>query len=333
MEYWHHGMRYRESTKTRDERGAQKVLRLRLRELGADDLGVRSFLGPQVERTTINDLLADLEADYRLRKKDTPSFQSHLKPIRNTFGQRIARAITARHVDEYLTARLALGKAPATVNRETQLLSQALRLGIERRLINTMPSIRKLPEENTREGFFEHDEFARIINHLPEYLQDYALFAYLTGWRKGEISSLTWTDVEYKARLIHLKGRNSKNSQPRKVALEGTLLTIIERRWNERTITQGTTTRIATHVFHRKGHPIGDIKRAWRNACAAAGVQRLFHDLRRTAVRNMIRAGVSEKVAMQISGHQTRAVFDRYNITDERDLRDAMKRVDTYLER
>jgi integrase len=331
MRYSHAGVQYRESTKTTDERKAQKVRRERLKQVGADDLGLQTFIGPKHERTTINELLDDLEADYRLRAKNTSSFRSHIKPIKATFGQRTARSITARQLDDYLTARLALGKAPATINRETQLLNQAFRLGIERRLINTMPRIRKLPEDNTREGFFEREEFTTILNYLPEYLRDYARFAFFTGWRKGEISSLTWSDVEYKARLIHLRGRNSKNGQPRKVALEGALWEIIERRWNDRTITENDTVRIATHVFHRNGHPIGDIKKAWKAACNAAGVHRLFHDFRRTAVRNMIRAGVSEKVAMQISGHKTRSVFDRYNITDERDLRDAVQKVQAYL--
>jgi integrase len=179
-----------------------------------------------------------------------------------------------------------------------------------------------------RQGFFEHDQFTQIIEHLPEHLRDYCRFAYLTGWRRGECSSLTWEDVDQRSRLIHLRPERSKNGHARKVALEGELWEIIHRRWNERITTRknGTTT-MPRYVFHRDGHPIGEFKKSWTTAGTKAGVgHKLFHDSRRTAVRNMVRAGVPESVAMKISGHRTRAVFDRYNITDERDLRDAMRK-------
>lgn len=165
------------------------------------------------------------------------------------------------------------------------------------------------------------------------YLQDACRFAYLSGWRRGEVFTLEWSDVDQRARVIRLRPEESKNGQGRTLALEGELWSIIERRCSERIIRHGRTSRIATLVFHHDGHAIVDIKKSIGNRLHQAGVgKKLFHDFRRTAIRNMVRAGVPETVAVKISGHKTRSVFDRYNITDERDLRDAMKKTQEYLQ-
>jgi integrase len=333
MSYYLDGREYRESTGTTDEKQAKKALRLRLQEVANDKAGIQAFT-PGSQRLRVNDLLDELAQDYRVRAKLSATVTSHLKRIREQFGNERATQLDAKTIDTYIAEQLEQGVAPATINRGTQLLSQAYNLALLRGRLTKKPHIRKLPEKNVRQGFFEHDQFTAIINELPEHLRDYCRFAYLTGWRRGECTSLTWEDVDQRARLIHLRPERSKNGHARKVALEGELWEIIQRRWNDRTTTRknGATT-MPRYVFHRDGHPIGEFKKSWSTACTAAGLgHKLFHDLRRTAIRNMVRAGVPENVAMKISGHRTRAVFDRYNITDERDLRDAMKKTQAYLQ-
>ena len=85
-------------------------------------------------------------------------------------------------------------------------------------------------------------------------------------------------------------------------------------------------------VFHRCGRPILEFPKSWEQACVRAGLEDLlFHDLRRSAVQNLTRVGIPEKIAMQITGHKTRSVFDRYNIVSERDIRKAGQRAGRYL--
>jgi hypothetical protein len=89
------------------------------------------------------------------------------------------------------------------------------------------------------------------------------------------------------------------------------------------------TDRIIPWVFHRRGKPIKNFYKAWRSACKAAGVPgRILHDFRRTAVRNLERAGVPRSDAMAIVGHQTESIYRRYAISDEASLRESADKLD-----
>jgi integrase len=173
-------------------------------------------------------------------------------------------------------------------------------------------------------------------------LADVARFAYASGWRRGELvgnrkkkehePGLTWERVDRAVREVRLS--TSKNGRPRVIPLEGILWEIIERRWAARQyeLPSGETA-ISPLVFHRRGRPIGDFRKTWAAACEKANVPgRLFHDLRRSAVRDFVRAGVPETVAMSITGHRTRAVFDRYDIASQRDKRAALLATETHRE-
>jgi integrase len=356
--YYLRGKEYRESTQETDLGKAEKYLRHRLKEVGADQIGAKPFVGPQQARIKISELLTALEADYKLRGKDSPQFESHLRHIRDYFGQWRALDVTAEAIDRYITGRLEAGAAPATINRSTQVLNQAFNLAVERKHLSTAPKIRHLSEKgNARQGFFNDVDFHALAGNLPVYLQDFSRFGYLTGWRKGEIASLRWEDVD--GDVIRLRGENAKNGEARTVTLGGELGELIERRKTDRQVkTKGGVMMLAALVFHHQGEPVGDFRKAWATASVAAGLGqfvcgiceqpvdghcceqcnaaakysgRIFHDFRRTAVRNMVRAGVPERVAMSISGHKTRSIFDRYNIVNEADLRDAMERTQSYL--
>ena len=273
-------------------------------------------------------------SDYRVRRvKSLASVLSHLKPLRDHFGDWRAMDITFRAIETYITTRREDEKSNATINRELELLRRALRLAHDRQLLPSIPKVRVLPENNTRQGFFERPDLEAVVAALPAYLQDFTRFAYLTGWRKGEITSLKWTDMDRDAGAIRLRPEAAKTGRGRTVMLEGDLAELIDRRWEARLFEKNGNVRIAAVVFHRDGEPVGDFRKAWATACKAAGVpDKLFHDLRRTAARNMVRAGVPERVAMAVTGHLTRSMFDRYNIVSEDDLRKAAQKTTLYVD-
>ena len=118
--------------------------------------------------------------------------------------------------------------------RQAELPRQALRLAHDRQLLPSIPKVRVLTENNTRQGFFERPDLETVVSALPAYLQDFTRFAYLTGWRKGEIISLRWTDVDRDAGAIRLPPEAAKTGRGRTVMLEGDLADLIDRRWQGR---------------------------------------------------------------------------------------------------
>lgn len=171
----------------------------------------------------------------------------------------------------------------------------------------------------------------RFVANLPDPINDIARFGYLSGWRRGEIVPLTWDAIDREAREVRL--RTSKNGQGRVLPLTDDLWDLIERRWAARSFERKDgTTRLSEFVFHRNGERVVDFRKAWNEASQKAHVRgRLFHDLSRTAVRNMVRAGVAQSVAMSISGHKTVSMFMRYNITSAADKIEALKKTAEHL--
>jgi integrase len=330
--YQQRGKEIRESSKSSDPEQAQIFLEKRLREIENDREGINPFVGPQQDRLTVGKMLDALETDYKLNGgRGLPEFKAHLKPVRKYFGDTKANKVTARMIDRYIESRLAEKRLGSTVNRETALLRHAFRLAIDNKILSASPKIRRLKESTPRAGFFGLAEFDRTVGFLPSHLQGFARFGFLCGWRKSELRSLAWVSVD--GRELRLGRDHSKNGIGRVLVLEGELWTIIERQRKLREYKNADgTVAFSSYVFHIAGQPIGDFRKAWATACKKAAVPgKLFHDLRRTAVRNMRRAHVSEGVAMLISGHRTRSIFDRYNIIDDHELGEAMAQTQAYL--
>ena len=181
-----------------------------------------------------------------------------------------------------------------------------------------------LLEDNVRRGFFEREQFESVRRRLPEEVQSVLTFGYLTGWRiNSEVLTLQWHQVDLHAGIVRLDPGTTKNKEGRTFPFSALpeLRELLEERRAVTTILERQTRVIVPWVFHRSGSPIKFFRRSWVTACREAGCPgRIPHDFRRTAVRNLVRAGVPERVAMMLTGHKTRSVFERYNVVSEADL-------------
>lgn len=322
--YYHRGIEHRESTRQTGPAGEKAAARLLKKRMG--EIGRGQLVGPQEEKVTFDALADDLERDYRVngrRSAETLGYQ--LRHLRAAFTDVRALDLTTDRVRAYVADRQAEGAANATVNRELAALKRMFTLAIEAGRLSRRPHVPMLDEHNARQGFVDHGAFLALQGALPDYLRDPVAFLYYSGWRVSEMRSLQWRDVDVPGRVVRLRPEHSKNKEGRILPLSGELLAVIERAAGNRRLD-------CLHVFHRDGHPLRDFRDSWQNACQTAGMPGLLvHDLRRSAVRNMVRAGVPERVAMALSGHKTRAVFDRYNIVSEADLLAATDRVQAHL--
>lgn len=321
IRYWHHGREYRESSYSDNEARASKLLRKRLGEIESGRL-----VGPKAERLKFEDLSNFLTTDYQINgRRSLRSAELSIRHLTASLGTLRAVEITSDRIKSQVLDRQKEGAANASINRELACLRRMFSLALKSGQLVYVPYIPLLAEDNARQGFVDHPDFQALRAALPDYLKDPMGFLYWSGWRAGEMKTLQWRDVDLAGKVIRLRSEHSKNKAPRILPLTGELLDIIERARSNRRLD-------CTSVFNNEGRPIGDFRKAWSTACKAAGLNALIvHDLRRTAVRNMVRAGIPERVAMSLTGHKTRSIFDRYNIVSEQDLTDAAQRLQDHV--
>jgi integrase len=310
----------RQIQKSSGSRKREDAVRLRDHLLGKK---ARGEIGTaQASKVTCGELLDDLleHANHNNRSSTAKIYglvvEANLRPF---FGHRKAAGISTAILKEYRRKRLAEQKSEGTCNRELSLLRVAFNLGRK----CTPPKVLMVPyfpmvaEMHVRQGFLTDDQYEGLRDALPDYLKPLFVTGYFTGVRLGELLAFRWHQVDWEQGFITLSSAETKSGHSRAVPiLDGDM-----RDWLgwARENADGCDA-----VFHRDGTPIRDFRSTWRKACAAAGVPELkFHDLRRTAVRNMRRDGVPQVVRMRISGHRTDSMERRYNIVDIEDIQSA----------
>lgn len=324
--YSGNGREIRESA-GKTEAEARKILRARLKQLASG-----RWIEPEQERLTIGELLDSYEAHLQTRHaKATRSIHSHLRPVRAAFGDKRGANLRVADLESYRRERLAVGMARQTIDHELGALRAAYSLAKKQERISRVPHFPMFRENNVRRGWVDLSEAERIANALPEPLRTLALFARASTWRKSEVESLTWEQVDWPAREVRLF--DSKNGRGRVLPLDDYLFGLIERMRAQREYASPSGPALSRFVFHRKGRHVGDWRKAWKRACGIAGrPDALFHDLRRSGIRDLVRAGVPQSVVMAISGHRTISTFLRYDIASEEDKRDALEQARAYRE-
>jgi integrase len=242
------------------------------------------------------------------------------KSIRPFFGALKASRLSTDQMDAYRKKRKSAGRADSTINRELSILRTAFHNARKRTppKVNVVPYFPMIQETTVRKGFLTDEQYGTLLKELPEELRALFVCGYVTGMRRGELTGIQWEQVDFDSGLITLEKGETKNDDARSVPIvDGEMRELLKASKKDRDQKWPNS----PWVFSRQGELIKDFRWAWDEACKRAKIEGLkFHDLRRTAVRNMRRAGIPQVVRMKISGHKTDSMERRYNITDLEDL-------------
>ncbi len=364
-QYYFHGEQMRVSTGETDEKKAAKFLR---KKIGEVEAGVHT----DARNVRYEDLRAAYILDYQTNKrkslhhdKEGNVYLDAVKRLDDFFAGYRACEIDGAVVRQFIADQQAKNLSNASVNRSTSALRRMFRLALQDERLRTVPYFPMLKEAPARSGFFEREQYEKLLVALPDYLRLPLAMGFYTGMRLSEVRNLRWEQVDFLNNAIALRAGETKNDQGRIIPIVPQLAAFLVEQHARRQ--QG-----CPHVCFRldrlgNAAKIGGFRKAWQSRCIKLGFGRmehatnpatgetlyekprkdrqnskpkikmrysglLYHDLRRTTVRALVRASVPEKTAMKITGHLSRSVFERYNISTEKDVLEAGQKFATFLE-
>lgn len=287
----------------------------------------------------ITDLWHAYLADCTNRDKRVDRLKTawtHLEPV---FGKRAAATIRTKDIEEYITLRRGEKRLNGTINRELAVLKALMRHGARSGEIERVPMFpKRLKESKPRAGFIDEKQYILLRSHARDlWLRTFLALGFNFGFRKGELLSLRVRNADLLEGWLSID--TSKNGDSRKVKLTQETLALLAECVRGKEPNDFILTR-------QDGSKVAQPRKGWYDLCCRAGFGKMLieklpdgktsthyeglqmHDMRRSAARRLLRSGVSEKVCMTIAGWRTRSVFDRYNLSNERDLELAAKLIE-----
>lgn len=318
------GVQQNESSGSTDRADAVKLLQRRQGEVESNRAVSR------VRVLTVGELLDRLAEDYR--ERETRSLVDQLgkiEALKKRFRSVRAAEFGSEHIRRLRQSMRRDDYAPASVNRYMATLRRAFTLAAQQDppLVGRVPHFPMAPEDNARQGFITDAEYRELLTWLPDHLKGLLIFGYHLGMRKTALKMLRRDWVDWDTKVIRTEAPGQAKRQGRVLPIYGDMVWWLDMQragWPE--------TPSCRWIFHDAGGRIGDFRKSWATACKAAKVPGLlFHDLRRSAVRNMERAGIPRSQAMAITGHKTESVYKRYAIVAEGDIRAAAAKLERQM--
>lgn len=324
--------RYREKRIPSQQQAEMRLAKLRISAYEGENFEARKRT-----KITVGKLWEEFEVVSKVALKAWTTEAGRWKHLEAHFGAKVAAAITLRDVDRYrsirreqVTRRGTL-TMPATRNREVALLRHLLNFAVKRKLLTSNPiaGVDMEDEDNTRSTVIDEGALAKLLGACDAMVGALILTLIDTGMRRGEVLDLRWDQVDLRTGRVTLGVQDTKTRRGRQPRFTNRVIEAVRR----------LPKHISSpYVFPnpKTGRPYDTttIYDRFQIAVEAAGLTGSggegvwLHDMRRSFVTQSRRRGVPERVIMTMTGHKTRAVFDRYNVVEDGDVDRALEQIE-----